>query len=424
MLNLLQLGEIDVHAQLLPEDKVEVLKQLRKIGLTGMVGDGINDAPALAAADVGIAMGVAGTAVAMETADISLMTNDLRKLADAVELGRKARRKIQQNIFLSFATKLLIIVLAVVGYASLWGAVLADVGTCLIVIFNSMLLLGKRQEDEFCAGHCNVHHKKHKQGQHNHSTHCNHHHHHEHHHKQPKKCSDGGACCSKPQLPNSSGCCKMRKNEGLSRPHDSNSCNIRQDLPDHLQNCSVSKSCCELSVSSGMRRRLGHKDTCTKDCQGINCSSTVFATSEGLGTGKGSSEFGDCCGTEAYFPEMSGKEDDNHFHQDTTLCGTHCVAEPKNLRNTDDNLCATYCSSDGRKHLHHDISLCASYCKSSTHVEQGLNNKIPVRQGQNEACANDCSATDCVETCSTSAMLNRCEDEGPCHIQSLYCERV
>ena len=136
-----QIGDIEIHSQLLPEDKVRIVQELKKIGITAMVGDGINDAPALAAADVGIAMGVAGSAVAMETADVALMTNDLRKLATAVELGRDCRWKIGQNVTLSFVTKLTIIGLAAGGYASLWTAVLADVGTCLLVIFNSMRLL-------------------------------------------------------------------------------------------------------------------------------------------------------------------------------------------------------------------------------------------------------------------------------------------
>eukprot|EP00250_Pteridium_aquilinum_P004661 c14868_g2_i2 orf=280-1257(+) len=149
-----KLGQIDVHAQLFPEDKVELVKQLKTVGLTGMVGDGINDAPALVAADVGIAMGVAGSAIAMETADIALMTNDLRKLASAVKLARKARRKIQQNIFLSVVSKVLVVVLAAVGYASLWGAVLADVGTCLLVVFNSMFLLERNKDESGCLGLC------------------------------------------------------------------------------------------------------------------------------------------------------------------------------------------------------------------------------------------------------------------------------
>lgn len=146
----MQIGDIEIHAQLLPEEKVHILQELKKTGTTAMVGDGINDAPALAAADVGIAMGVAGSAVAMETADVALMTNDLRKLAIAVELGRDCRWKIGQNVTLSFVTKIAIIGLAASGYASLWTAVLADVGTCLLVIFNSMRLLKHKS----CQDHC------------------------------------------------------------------------------------------------------------------------------------------------------------------------------------------------------------------------------------------------------------------------------
>lgn len=149
----LQLGEIDVFAELLPEDKVRIVQELKEHGVLAMVGDGINDAPALAAADVGIAMGVAGSAVAMETADVALMTNDLRKLAAAVRLGLNCRWKIGQNISFSFVTKLLIIGLAAGGYASLWAAVVADVGTCLAVIFNSMRILKKSKHH---AGQGNI----------------------------------------------------------------------------------------------------------------------------------------------------------------------------------------------------------------------------------------------------------------------------
>lgn len=147
-----QIGDIDIHADLLPEDKVRIVGELKANGVIAMVGDGINDAPALAAADVGIAMGVAGSAVAMETADVALMTNDLRKLAAAVQLGQRCRWVIGQNVMFSFFTKFLIIGLAAAGYASLWAAVVADVGTCLIVIFNSMRLLKKGKKQ---AGHGN-----------------------------------------------------------------------------------------------------------------------------------------------------------------------------------------------------------------------------------------------------------------------------
>lgn len=138
-----QIGEnIEVKASLSPEGKMKKIAELReRWGLTAMVGDGINDAPALATSDVGIAMGVAGSAVATETADVALMSNDLRKIPEAVKLARSSLGKVYQNVALSLIVKIIFFALAFGGVASLWAAVVADMGTSLAVIFNSMLLL-------------------------------------------------------------------------------------------------------------------------------------------------------------------------------------------------------------------------------------------------------------------------------------------
>ncbi|KAK9064873.1 hypothetical protein SSX86_016255 [Deinandra increscens subsp. villosa] len=130
-----------VHAELLPQDKAKIIKEFQKESKTAMVGDGLNDAPALATADIGISMGVSGSALANETGHIILMSNDIRKIPVAVRLARKTRRKIFENLFIAFITKTAVIALAIAGHPLVWAAVLADLGTCLIVIFNSMLLL-------------------------------------------------------------------------------------------------------------------------------------------------------------------------------------------------------------------------------------------------------------------------------------------
>ncbi|XP_038695840.1 putative inactive cadmium/zinc-transporting ATPase HMA3 isoform X1 [Tripterygium wilfordii] len=129
-----------VHSELLPEDKAKIIEAFKEEGQTAMIGDGVNDAPALAIADIGISMGVSGSALATEAGHVILMSNDLRKIARAIKLARKAHRKVIQNVVLSFSTKAIILVLAIVVHPLVWAAVLADAGTCLLVTLNSMML--------------------------------------------------------------------------------------------------------------------------------------------------------------------------------------------------------------------------------------------------------------------------------------------
>ena len=132
---------VDYRAQLLPEQKVDAVRNLvEKTGSAGMVGDGVNDAPALAASTVGFAMGAAGTDVALETADVALMQDDLPKLAEAIRLSRAAEQIIRQNVAASILIKGLFVLLAPFGLVALWLAVLADMGTSIAVTLNGLRL--------------------------------------------------------------------------------------------------------------------------------------------------------------------------------------------------------------------------------------------------------------------------------------------
>ncbi|KAM1708830.1 hypothetical protein TB2_001707 [Malus domestica] len=232
-----------VQAELLPEDKARIIREFKMEGNTAMVGDGINDAPALATADIGISMGISGSALAQETGNIILLSNDIRKLPKAVQLARRANRKVIENVALSITAKASILALGFAGHPLVWAAVLADAGTCLLVIFNSMLLL---QGTNKHGGKTSAPHG-HKHGSHGHGhKHGSHGHSHSHKNQhccsdsipvkvcKPQKCSSqkcGSECHPSPL--NSSFPCKLKCSDDLheARHCDETSCiKVSHDL--------------------------------------------------------------------------------------------------------------------------------------------------------------------------------------------------
>jgi Cd2+/Zn2+-exporting ATPase len=137
-----QVGVDEVRAELLPADKLTAVEELvARYCTVAMVGDGVNDAPAMARASFGVAMGAVGSDAAIETADVALMTDDLSRLPWLVAHGRRTVAVIQQNIVFALALKALFVVLTFAGAATLWGAIAADVGAALLVVFNALRLL-------------------------------------------------------------------------------------------------------------------------------------------------------------------------------------------------------------------------------------------------------------------------------------------
>jgi len=149
---------VNVKSQLLPEDKMKLVNSFKETDdvtkstllrrgrdLVLMVGDGVNDAPALAAANVSVSMG-SGAAVAMETSNVTLLDSSLQKLVYVIEMGERVNRTIVENIVFSVVAKIVIILVTVLGSASLWGAIISDVGTMLVVTINGMKLLPHKDE--------------------------------------------------------------------------------------------------------------------------------------------------------------------------------------------------------------------------------------------------------------------------------------
>lgn len=141
-------GIDEFRAELLPQDKVTAVEELvARYGQVAMIGDGVNDAPAMARSSMGVAMGAIGTDAALETADVALMSDDLSKLPWLIVHARRTLRVIRQNIVASLAVKALFVVLTFLGFASLWAAIAADTGMSLLVVFNALRLLRPRRAD-------------------------------------------------------------------------------------------------------------------------------------------------------------------------------------------------------------------------------------------------------------------------------------
>lgn len=144
-----KLGINEVYSELLPDQKVERLEEIEKDsrakGKVAFVGDGINDAPVLARADVGIAMGGLGSDAAIEAADIVIMTDEPSKIASAIKIAKKTRRIVWQNIIFAMTVKMAVLLLGAGGLATMWEAVFADVGVALIAVLNSIRVLNLKE---------------------------------------------------------------------------------------------------------------------------------------------------------------------------------------------------------------------------------------------------------------------------------------
>ncbi|KAF5461715.1 hypothetical protein F2P56_017790 [Juglans regia] len=331
-----------VHAELLPEDKARIIRELKEEGPTAMIGDGVNDAPALATADIGISMGISGSALATETGQVILMSNDTRKIPEAIQLARQAHRKVIVNIFLSIATKSAILALAFAGHPLVWAAVLADVGTCLLVILNSMLLLrGTQKLRSGTSSKCYRAQHTHKHG--GNASNDNSSHHHDHHQQDTNNhcCTDTKAkMVSQAQnLPSMMCAAKCQ-----SRPLNSNSCGNKKRMDLNSQNIDGCQTSDQDSILEEKHCDHGSNNTA------IHCLESQKMHNEGSSRPH---YLGSC--TEDKCSNSMGRKDDSVVEGDwlheTKLCSHFIPSEGRSQKVTNhhDNHC--HSKNCGKNHI-------------------------------------------------------------------------
>eukprot|EP00258_Populus_trichocarpa_P042602 XP_024458621.1 cadmium/zinc-transporting ATPase HMA3 isoform X2 [Populus trichocarpa] len=343
-----------VHAELLPEDKATIIKELKKEGPTAMIGDGLNDAPALATADIGISMGISGSALATETGHVILMSNDLRKVPKAIRLGRKSHRKVIENVIMSMTTKSAILALAFAGHPLVWAAVLADVGTCLLVILNSMLLL--RGSKSSGASHSHKHGTKnssHNHSSHNHRNCCS---------SQNVKKVECGAqkCCSSPKV-------EQVQSGALNSTCASRCCSSPkvEKGPSGSQNSS-----CTSGVCSSPKVEKVHSGAQNSSCASGCCSSQKVEKVQ-LAAQNSNCASG-CCSSQKAEVKLVAQN---------PSCDSGCCSRPKveKVQSEDQNSnCASRCCSSQKVVKEHCVaqsSSLASGCQSSQHSISSCRNQ-------------------------------------------------
>ncbi|XP_055822565.1 putative inactive cadmium/zinc-transporting ATPase HMA3 isoform X2 [Solanum dulcamara] len=383
-------GALDeFQAELLPEDKATIIKGFQKEAPTAMIGDGLNDAPALATADIGISMGISGSALAKETGHVILMTNDIGRIPKAARLARRVRRKIIENMILAIGTKGAIVALAIAGYPLVWAAVLADAGTCLLVILNSMLLLRGatcRHEKKCCKSTTSSHAHHHK----NKASCCK-------SEKAPQLCcsdiesqkecrkqSCSSEVCVQRRQPFPSGstscgnnqCSDSNKNNALHSHSHPQCCSSKMSVTACQSAVSESKSCGSSNCSDSIHMSSCHSSTNSlihySDMSAPRCQSATSSSKSCGSTKCSTNKSAHGCQSELSGPKScvnskcSDSIDNNihHSHSDHQTCMSKVCAPQSSSATSSSRTCGnTKCSDTTSKnscHSHANSELCSS----------------------------------------------------------------